>query len=265
MSEIEKLAARASRSRRDMLHDRRQRHADPAAAPRPRRSCARTPPAPARSAPPAAASARPMRTRSAAAPSASRTCRPRARWSPKIERLLRPPQRAAPRARPAGGRPRAAAGRARRDRRRRSCPSSTAGLARCSIASGAAGKRILFEGAQGALLDVDHGTYPFVTSSNTVAARPRPARGMGPRRRRLCAGHRQGLHHPRRRGPVPDRADDEIGQHLGSGATSSAPSPAASAAAAGSTPCLVRQTVRGGRHRRHRAHQARRARRPRRR
>ena len=43
-----------------------------------------------------------------------------------------------------------------------------------------AGKRILFEGAQGALLDVDHGTYPFVTSSNTVAANAATGAGLGP-------------------------------------------------------------------------------------
>jgi adenylosuccinate synthase len=42
------------------------------------------------------------------------------------------------------------------------------------------GKRILFEGAQGALLDIDHGTYPFVTSSNTVAAQPSTGSGLGP-------------------------------------------------------------------------------------
>ena len=44
-----------------------------------------------------------------------------------------------------------------------------------------AGKRILFEGAQGALLDVDHGTYPYVTSSNTVAAQAAAGSGIGPR------------------------------------------------------------------------------------
>src|SRR5205807_4294683 len=42
------------------------------------------------------------------------------------------------------------------------------------------GKRILFEGAQGALLDIDHGTYPFVTSSNTVAAQSATGSGVGP-------------------------------------------------------------------------------------
>ncbi len=43
------------------------------------------------------------------------------------------------------------------------------------------GRRILFEGAQGALLDVDHGTYPFVTSSNTTAANAATGSGVGPR------------------------------------------------------------------------------------
>lgn len=43
-----------------------------------------------------------------------------------------------------------------------------------------AGKRILFEGAQGALLDIDHGTYPYVTSSNTVAGQAAAGSGMGP-------------------------------------------------------------------------------------
>ena len=68
------------------------------------------------------------------------------------------------------------------------------------------GKRILFEGAQGALLDVDHGTYPFVTSSNTVAANAATGSGLGAKRDRLCARHRQGLYDACRRRPVPDRA-----------------------------------------------------------
>jgi adenylosuccinate synthase len=68
-----------------------------------------------------------------------------------------------------------------------------------------AGKRILFEGAQGAMLDVDHGTYPYVTSSNTVGQcldRLRHGSGCGGVR----AGHHQGIHHARRFRPVPDRA-----------------------------------------------------------
>ena len=67
------------------------------------------------------------------------------------------------------------------------------------------GKRVLFEGAQGTLLDLDHGTYPFVTSSNPIAGsggdelRHRPHADRHRRRRR------QGIRDPRRRGPVPDR------------------------------------------------------------
>jgi adenylosuccinate synthase len=54
------------------------------------------------------------------------------------------------------------------------------------------GARIMFEGAQGSLLDIDHGTYPFVTSSNTTAGGTATGSGFGP----LCAGYHQGLHHP---------------------------------------------------------------------
>ena len=78
------------------------------------------------------------------------------------------------------------------------------------------GKRILFEGAQGALLDIDHGTYPYVTSSNTVAGAGGDRLGPRPERDRLRARHLQGLHDARRRRAVPDRADDnEIGKTLG--------------------------------------------------
>ncbi len=69
-----------------------------------------------------------------------------------------------------------------------------------------AGKRILFEGAQGVLLDVDHGTYPFVTSSNTVSGTVASGTGMGPQCRRFRARHRQGLYDPRRLGSFPERA-----------------------------------------------------------
>ncbi len=77
---------------------------------------------------------------------------------------------------------------------------------RCSTSERRAGARILFEGAQGALLDIDHGTYPFVTSSNTVAGQAAAGSGLGPGAHRLCARHHQGLHDAGGRGAVPDRA-----------------------------------------------------------
>ena len=68
------------------------------------------------------------------------------------------------------------------------------------------GKLVLFEGAQGALLDIDHGTYPFVTSSNPVAGAACVGAGVGPQGHRRGLGHHQGLRDARRRRPVPDRA-----------------------------------------------------------
>ena len=176
----------------------------------------------------------------------------------------RAPQRAAPRARPAGDRQGRADGASSPRSRRRSCPTWTNVWALLD-GERRAGKRILFEGAQGALLDVDHGTYPFVTSSNTVAAQAATGSGMGPRRDRLRARHRQGLHDARRLGPVPDRADRRDRRaHRRARPGVRRRSRGASAAAAGSMPCLVRQVDQGVRHRRHRADQARRARRLRR-
>ena len=99
-----------------------------------------------------------------------------------------------------------------------------------------AGKRILFEGAQGAMLDVDHGTYPFVTSSNTVAGQAATGSGVGPGAGRLCARHLQGLYDARRQRPVPDRTHRRRSASCSaSAARSSAWSPAGRGAAAGST------------------------------
>ncbi len=68
------------------------------------------------------------------------------------------------------------------------------------------GKRLIFEGAQATMLDLDHGTYPFVTSSNPVAGAACVGAGVGPGGHRRGLGRREGLCHPRRRRPVPDRA-----------------------------------------------------------
>ncbi len=78
-----------------------------------------------------------------------------------------------------------------------------------------AGKRILFEGAQGALLDVDHGTYPFVTSSNTVAAQAATGSGMGPRAISYVLGLAKAYTTRVGSGPFPTELTDDIGERLG--------------------------------------------------
>ena len=69
-----------------------------------------------------------------------------------------------------------------------------------------AGESVLLEGAQATLLDVDHGTYPFVTSSNPTAGGACVGAGIAPTRIDAGDRHHQGLHHPGRLRPVPDRA-----------------------------------------------------------
>ena len=71
---------------------------------------------------------------------------------------------------------------------------------------------VLFEGAQGAMLDIDHGTYPFVTSSNPIAGAACVGAGVGPRDIDEIWGDLQGLHDARRRRPVPDRARRRAGR-----------------------------------------------------
>ena len=78
-----------------------------------------------------------------------------------------------------------------------------------------AGKRILFEGAQGVLLDVDHGTYPFVTSSNTVAGTTGPGSGMGPSAAGFVLGIVKAYTTRVGSGPFPTELEDETGQRLG--------------------------------------------------
>ncbi|HJU32063.1 MAG TPA: adenylosuccinate synthase [Hyphomicrobiaceae bacterium] len=77
------------------------------------------------------------------------------------------------------------------------------------------GRRILFEGAQGALLDVDHGTYPFVTSSNTVAAQAATGSGMGPGAIGRVLGLAKAYTTRVGSGPFPTELTDEIGEKLG--------------------------------------------------
>jgi len=78
-----------------------------------------------------------------------------------------------------------------------------------------AGKRILFEGAQGVLLDVDHGTYPYVTSSNTVAAAAASGSGLGPGAIGYVLGIAKAYTTRVGGGPFPSELHDEVGQLIG--------------------------------------------------
>ena len=78
-----------------------------------------------------------------------------------------------------------------------------------------AGKRILFEGAQGALLDIDFGTYPFVTSSNVIAGQAATGTGMGPGAIDFVLGIVKAYTTRVGEGPFPAELDDADGQRLG--------------------------------------------------
>ena len=76
-------------------------------------------------------------------------------------------------------------------------------------------KKILFEGAQGILLDVDHGTYPFVTSSNTVASSAATGTGCGPDTINYVLGITKAYITRVGEGPFPTELKNSIGKHLG--------------------------------------------------
>ncbi len=77
------------------------------------------------------------------------------------------------------------------------------------------GARILFEGAQGALLDIDHGTYPFVTSSNTVAGQAATGSGLGPHALSYVLGIAKAYTTRVGQGPFPTEQQNEVGDYLG--------------------------------------------------
>ena len=77
-----------------------------------------------------------------------------------------------------------------------------------------AGKNILFEGAQGSLLDIDHGTYPFVTSSNTTAGGTATGSGVGPLYLDYILGITKAYTTRVGSGPFPTELFDEVGEHL---------------------------------------------------
>jgi adenylosuccinate synthase len=79
-----------------------------------------------------------------------------------------------------------------------------------------AGHNLLFEGAQGTLLDVDHGTYPYVTSSNCVAGAAAAGAGIGPRQLHYVLGVTKAYTTRVGSGPFPTELDDDIGRRLAS-------------------------------------------------
>jgi adenylosuccinate synthase len=76
------------------------------------------------------------------------------------------------------------------------------------------GKNLLFEGAQGTLLDIDHGTYPFVTSSNCVAGAAAAGAGVGPGQLHYVLGITKAYTTRVGGGPFPTELNDEVGKHL---------------------------------------------------
>ena len=106
----------------------------------------------------------------------------------------------------------------------------------CCSRRSKAGKNLLFEGAQGTLLDVDHGTYPYVTSSNCVAGAAAAGSGVGPQMLHYVLGITKAYTTRVGSGPFPTELDDDIGQATREpAATNSVPTPGARAVAAGST------------------------------
>ncbi|WP_442680589.1 adenylosuccinate synthase [Sphingomonas sp. ASY06-1R] len=79
----------------------------------------------------------------------------------------------------------------------------------------ARGRRMLFEGAQGVLLDVDHGTYPFVTSSNTIAGTAAGGSGLGPDAPGYVLGITKAYTTRVGQGPFPSEQDNAVGEKLG--------------------------------------------------
>ena len=105
-------------------------------------------------------------------------------------------------------------------------------------------KRILFEGAQGALLDVDHGTYPFVTSSNTVAAQAAIGSGLGPGAIGYVLGLAKAYTTRVGSGPFPTELTDAIGEKLGERGQEFGVNTGRKRRCGWFDACLVRQVVR---------------------
>jgi adenylosuccinate synthase len=108
------------------------------------------------------------------------------------------------------------------------------------------GKRILFEGAQGALLDIDHGTYPFVTSSNTVAAQAATGAGVGPGALNYVLGITKAYTTRVGEGPFPTELHDDIGRLIGERGAEFGTVTGRARRCGWFDACLVRQTCKVG-------------------
>jgi adenylosuccinate synthase len=108
------------------------------------------------------------------------------------------------------------------------------------------GKRILFEGAQGALLDIDHGTYPFVTSSNTVAAQAATGSGVGPGALNYVLGITKAYTTRVGEGPFPTELHDETGRLIGERGAEFGTVTGRARRCGWFDACLVRQTCKVG-------------------
>jgi len=109
-----------------------------------------------------------------------------------------------------------------------------------------AGKRILFEGAQGALLDIDHGTYPFVTSSNTVAAQAATGAGVGPSALNYVLGITKAYTTRVGEGPFPTELTDGVGKLIGERGAEFGTVTGRARRCGWFDACLVRQTCKVG-------------------
>jgi adenylosuccinate synthase len=108
------------------------------------------------------------------------------------------------------------------------------------------GKRILFEGAQGALLDIDHGTYPFVTSSNTVAAQAATGAGVGPGALNYVLGITKAYTTRVGEGPFPTELHDDTGRLIGERGAEFGTVTGRARRCGWFDACLVRQTCKVG-------------------
>ena len=226
-----------ARHRRRARPRQPQRARDHAVPRRPRPGATRRASAAPRSARPGAASARPTATGPGGSACGWRTCSTGRSCASALARVL-PDKNAAARRRWAPSRSRSTRSSTQAagwGERLRDHLDDTTWLVQDALARG---EHVLLEGAQGTLLDLDHGSYPFVTSSNPVAGGACTGGGIGPLQVDEVIGVMKAYSTRVGAGPVPDRADRRRSARASpSAATSSGRRPGGRGGSAGSTPC----------------------------